>query len=131
MNDDFMQIKTMQGELKISHKKRHFGLTVSTQELIYQKPHANFYIKLQDILSITPFEVPVGSRPMRLSASSSTASETVYMQEGMPHYRFYVKEAHVHNRSGIFHMGPSQFILPVHEDLLRAISKYGGMDTFE
>ncbi|MCZ8522720.1 MULTISPECIES: hypothetical protein [Paenibacillus] len=131
MNDDFIGIKSLQGELKLSHKKRNFGLTVSTQELVYQKPHANFYIKLQDIISITPFELPVGSRPMRLSASSSTASETIHMQDGLPHYRLYVKEAAVHNRSGIFTLGATQFILPIHVDLLRAISRYGGMEAFE
>ena len=129
MNENFLKIKTFEGDLKLSHKKRDFGLTVSTRELIFQKPHVNYHIKLEDIISITPFEFPVGSRPIRLSSSNSFGMETVKVQTGMQHYRLYVRESVLHNRSGIFHLGSAQFILPILNDLLLAISKYGGLDA--
>lgn len=129
MNENFIKIKSLEGDLKLSHKKRDFGLTVSTKELIFQKPHANYHIKLEDIISITPFELPVGSRPIRLSTSKSVGSETVKVQSGMQHYRLYVKEAVMHNRSGIFKLGSAQFILPILHDLVMAISKYGGLEA--
>lgn len=56
MNDNFISIKTLDGDLKHSHKKHDFGLTVSTKELVFQKPHVNYHIRLEDIISITPFE---------------------------------------------------------------------------
>ncbi len=129
LNENFIRIKALEGELKLSHKKRDFGLTVSTKELIYQKPHANYHIRLEDIISITPFELPVGTKPMRIKRESSSVSETVNMQTGMQHYRIHVKDAVVHNRSGMFSLGTAQFILPVLNDLLLAISKYGGLDA--
>ncbi|MGF9713050.1 hypothetical protein EXW96_04245 [Paenibacillus sp. JMULE4] len=128
MNENFIKIKALEGDLKLSHKKRDFGLTVSTKEMIFQKPHANYHIMLEDIISITPFELPAGSRPVRLSTSKSVGSETVNTQSGMQHYRVYVREAVLHNRSGIFKLGSSQFILPILHDLVIAISKYGGLE---
>ncbi|MEK8128432.1 hypothetical protein WMW72_11000 [Paenibacillus filicis] len=129
MNEHFIRIKALDGELKLSHKKRDFGLTVSTKELVYQKPHANYHIRLSDIISITPFELPVGSKPMRIRREGTGASETVSVETGMQHYRIYAKEATLHNRSGIFQLHSVQFILPVLNDLLLAISRYGGLDA--
>lgn len=129
MNENFIKIKALEGDLKLSHKKRDFGLTVSTKELIFQKPHANYHIKLEDIISITPFQFPIGTRPIRLSNSKLSGNETVNVQAGMQHYRIYVREAVLHNRSGIFQLGSAQFILPILHDLLIAISKYGGLEA--
>ncbi|WP_281887420.1 hypothetical protein [Paenibacillus sp. YYML68] len=128
MNDDFLRIQALEGELKHAHKKRGFGLTVSTKELVYQKPHANYYIRLEHIMSITPYQFPVGSKPLRINREKHSASETVTVETGMQHYRFYVSEATLHNRSGIFTLGASQFILPVRRELLLAISSYGGLN---
>ncbi|KZE80151.1 hypothetical protein [Paenibacillus elgii] len=128
--NEFIKIKGLEGDLKISHKKRDFGLTVSTKELVFQKPHANYHIKLEDIISILPYEPPYGARPITFQKSGASGSETVSMQSGMPHYRLYVKEATVHNRSGIFRLDGVQFVLPILRDLLLAISQYGGLKSF-
>jgi hypothetical protein len=129
LNENFIRIKSLEGELKLSHKKRDFGLTVSTRELVYQKPHANYHIRLADIISITPFELPAGSKPMRIRREGTGGSETVTVEGGMQHYRIYAKTATLHNRSGIFQLEAVQFILPVLNDLLLAISRYGGLDA--
>lgn len=128
MNDSFIRIKGLEGELKLSYKKRDFGLTVSTKELVFQKPHVNYHMMLEDILSITPFELPLGARSIRFDSSRSSGTETVGLDPGMPHYRLFIRGATIHNRSGIFSLGAAQFILPIHEDLLMAISKYGGLN---
>ncbi|TDF99713.1 hypothetical protein [Paenibacillus piri] len=128
MNENFIAIKTFQGDLKISHKKRDFGITVSTKELIYQKPHANYHIKLEDIVSIVPFE-NANVKAITFHNRRSSGNEIINMSSGSPHYRFYVRSAVLHNRSGLFPMGAAQFILPIHNDLLLAISKYGGLSA--
>ncbi|TVY10015.1 hypothetical protein [Paenibacillus cremeus] len=130
MNENFIKIKGLDGELKISHKKKDFGLTVSTKEMVYQKPHANYHIKLEDIVSITPYEEPIGARKIRFNSQKASGSETVNLHTGMQHYRIYVREAELHNRSGIFKLETAQFILPIMKDLLLAISKYGGLNAF-
>ncbi|SCW65062.1 hypothetical protein SAMN04487970_102432 [Paenibacillus tianmuensis] len=127
--NEFIKIKGLEGELKISHKKRDFGLTVSTQELVFQKPHANYHIRLEDIISILPYEPPSGARPITFQKRGASGSESVSMHSGMPHYCLYVKEATVHNRSGIFRLDGAQFVLPILRDLLLAISQYGGLKS--
>jgi hypothetical protein len=114
--------------LIISHKKREFGLTVSTEELVFQKPHANYHIKLEDIAGIVPFETK-GKRTVTLTTERNAVREITKLPIGSGHYRFYVNAAVVHNRSGVFQMGPSEFVLPVLADLLHAITKHGGMNA--
>lgn len=53
----------------------------------------------------------------------------VNFHTGMRDYRVYVREAEVHNRAGIFTLGSVQFVLPILQDLLLAISRYGGLDA--
>ncbi|CAG7621184.1 hypothetical protein PAESOLCIP111_02324 [Paenibacillus solanacearum] len=130
MNENFITIKGLEGDLKISHKKRDFGLTVSTREMVFQKPHANYYIKLEDIISITPFEQPAASRSISFNNRREAGSEMVNLHAGMLHYRIYVSKSELHNRSGIFRLEKAQFILPIKKDLLLAISKYGGLNAF-
>ncbi|MFD0679846.1 MULTISPECIES: hypothetical protein [unclassified Paenibacillus] len=128
MNENFIAIKTYQGELKLSHKKGDFGITVSTKELIYQKPHANYHIKLEDIISIVPFDNS-NVKAITFHNRRSSGEEIIKMSSGSSHYRIYVRSVVLHNRSGIFAMGTAQFILPIHNELLMAISKYGGLSA--
>jgi len=128
MNNNFIAIKTFLGELKFSHKKSDFGITVSTKELIYQKPHANYHIKLEDLISIVPFDSSA-VKGVTFHSRSSSGHEQIKMSAGSPHYRLYVREAVLHNRSGLFSIKGAQFILPIHKDLLMAISKYSGLSS--
>ncbi|PZE21756.1 hypothetical protein [Paenibacillus xerothermodurans] len=128
MNENFISIKAIDGDLKISHKKRDFGITVSTKELIYQKPHANYHIKLEDILSIVPFDT-AGVKAVTFHNRRASGEEIINMSAGIPHYRVYARQAVLHNRSGLFPMGGTQLILPILKDLLLAISKYGGLNA--
>ncbi|MCS7461990.1 hypothetical protein N0M98_17775 [Paenibacillus doosanensis] len=128
MNEDFIRIKSLEGDLKLSHKKRDFGITVSTEEVVYQKPHANYHLRLEDIVSIIPFDTS-DMKTITFNNRKHTGSERMNMSAGMPHYLIDVRKAVVHNRSGIFQLGSVQFILPIHRDLLLAISKYGGLSA--
>ncbi|MFE5317507.1 hypothetical protein ACFQ88_02245 [Paenibacillus sp. NPDC056579] len=128
MNENFIQIKSIEGDLKLSHKKRDFGITVSTKEVVYQKPHANYHLKLEDIISVVPFDTS-SLKSIAFHNRKSQGSELMNMSAGMQHYKIYVRSATVHNRSGIFTLGAVQFILPIHHDLLLAISKYGGLSA--
>jgi hypothetical protein len=129
MNDNFISIKAIEGDLKISHKKSDFGITVSTKELIYQKPHANYHINLEDIVSIVPFDT-ASVKAITFHNRRSSGVEIINMSTGFPHYRFYVRQAVLHNRSGLFQLRDPQLILPIHKDLLLTISKYAGLNAF-
>jgi hypothetical protein len=127
MYDNFMKIKQLVGELKWSHKNHGLGLTVSTKELVLQKPHINYHILLEDIVSIMVYK-PIGKTDVRLEREQGIQQEITKLAIGGQQYRFYVRKATVHNRSGQFSLGSMDFILPVHSKLLQAIVDYSEMD---
>ncbi|CAM4386945.1 hypothetical protein [Paenibacillus tarimensis] len=130
MNPDFLQLKTIDGELKLSQKKSDYGVTVSTKEFVFHKPHVNYHIKLEDITSITPFE-PVGKRKVSIETRSSDTVEFVSSRAGGDQYRIFVKQAVMHNRSGLFPIGAMQFVIPINERFMKLIGDYSGMHFFE
>lgn len=122
MHHDFIQIKSLNGELKISHKMSNIGLTVTTEELVIQKPHLNYHIPLDRIVSIIPYESRL--RGYSYVNRRDEREEVVRLGAGIPHYKLHVSNSTMHNRSGIFQTGQMEFVLPLHEDLLASISRY-------
>ncbi len=59
MHNDFIQVKALEGELKLSQKKTRFGCTVTTKEMVFQKPHHSYQIILNDIISISLMKLKV------------------------------------------------------------------------
>jgi len=129
MYNDFLQIKSLEGELKLSHKKREFGITLSTKELVYQKPHVNYIIRLDGIVTITPYE-PSEARGRRRGWTGVPTHELIGLATGKDHYRIYTTGAVMHSRSGLFTLGATEFILPIAPEMLRAIGKYSGLESF-
>lgn len=127
MNRDFIAIKSIEGEIKLSHKKNSYGLTVTSKELIVQKPHMNYYLKLEDILSILPVD-PYGSKPIRSIRDWTEASELVSVTPGTRHYRLMLRNAVMHSRSGLRQLNACDFILPVTDGMLHAIGTWAGLD---
>ncbi|WP_238402846.1 hypothetical protein [Paenibacillus mesophilus] len=123
-----MKLKPLEGELKLSHKKMNFGITVSTKELVLHKPHVNYYLNLEDIVSITPFESK-GATQVRFVNKHNTQQEIVHADDGTPHYNVYVKQATIHNRSGLFTLGTMRFVIPIHHELMKAIGQFGRWDV--
>lgn len=123
MNDDFIAIKALSGELKRSVKKSDLGITVSTEELVLQKPHVNYHIQLDDIVSIKPYGendnmyrfVYEKSNNMEMTKGATVTSSS---------YLFYVKKAGIHNRSGRLSTGPMQFVISVNQEMLKDIGTY-------
>lgn len=128
MNRDFMPIIAMDGELVISIKKAEYGITVFSKELVYHKPHVNYYMKLADITGIIPFETREAHKVA--VGQGYHASEYVSLIRGDSSYSLYVRGALMHNRSGLFTMGAMQFVLPVPKIALEAIGKCSGMQSF-
>src|SRR5690554_4551054 len=126
MYRDFMRIKSLEGELKYAHKRREIGLTVSTHEFVLQKPHVNYHVKLEDIVSIIPYE-SMALKKMTMINQSATGDEVRSVTSGAKHYRVHVKRAIIHNRSGIHEQGEMEFVMSIAHELLAAIGEYSGL----
>ncbi|MDF2716402.1 MAG: hypothetical protein K0R28_3327 [Paenibacillus sp.] len=123
-----MKLKPLEGELKLSHKKTNFGITVSTKEVVLHKPHVNYYLYLEDIVSITPFETK-GATQVRFVNKQNTQQEVVHADDGTQHYNVFVKKATIHNRSGLFTLGTMRFVIPIHYELMKTIGQLGKWDV--
>lgn len=119
MNSDFIQNNSLEGDIKMSHKKKDYGLTVTTKELILHKPHINYYFKLEHIISIVPYDVKF--KAITFVNSRSSNQESTHAAPGSQHFRLYVQAATIHNRSGLFELGPTDIIIPIHPQMLKTI----------
>jgi hypothetical protein len=126
MNPDFIQIKSLEGELRMSQIKRDYGLTITTKELILYKPHVNYFFKLDDIIHILPFDM-VSLKAITFVNTYSANRESTTFSAGSKHYKFFVKASTVHNRSGIFKLGPTDVIIPILDEMLLVISECSGL----
>jgi hypothetical protein len=126
-SSDFIQIRSLEGVLMMYHKKQDLGLTISTHELVIQRPHLTYYVKLPDIISITPYRSASG-RGVRLVSKHIGAREIARLGGESGSYRFFVSKATMHNRSGLSELGKMEFVLPVAEEMLDKIGLYGAFD---
>jgi hypothetical protein len=129
MNNDFIKIKNLSGELKISHKMRGTGITISTTELVLQKPHVNYHIQLEDIVSIVPCRTGRGMNDLTFINQRRAGTEIISSVPNSDQYKCYVRQATIHNRSGLHQIERAEFILPLHTNLLRVIAEYGGLNV--
>ncbi|WP_124728068.1 hypothetical protein [Staphylospora marina] len=54
-SSQFIPVKRLAGELIVSRKRGIFGLTLTTRELVFQKPNLSYHLMLEDIIGILPF----------------------------------------------------------------------------
>ena len=128
MNRDFIRLSGLEGELKLSQKKQEYGLTVSTREIVFHKPHVNYVIRYDDIVSIVPFR-PEGRRAsVSVRHSSGGAVEFATPRTDANQYRLYASRVTVHSRSGLNVMGAMQFVLPIPPKLMAVIAEFSGLD---
>ncbi len=126
MNRDFLQIKELEGELKISHKIKDLGLTVSTKEFIVQKPHVNYRCSLSHIVSILPYNHP-SYKQMDIVHEQDSRTEITTLKPVTGTYKLDIENVQLQNRSGIFQLGRTEMVIPIQKNILEAIVKYGQM----
>lgn len=130
MNEDFIQIQSLQGELKMSHKYRNIGMTVSTQELVIQKPHTNYHISVDQIVSIVPIDGQ-SLQGVNFVRREDNREEFADPLAGLPYYKMHVKESVLHNRSGIHPLQAMDFIVPIHPEFLTMLARCGKMKPIQ
>lgn len=130
MHHAFIKIKSLHGELKRSLKNNGLGITVSTEELVFQQPHVNYHILLEDIVSIIPAQ-EVDSDRLSFIMRDDEGNEVTQSRIDTTALRmkFNVQKAVIHNRNSRRIVGPISFIMPVHREMLREIAKYANLNA--
>jgi hypothetical protein len=125
VNTDFIRVKSLEGELKLSQIKSRFGCSITTKEIIFQKPHHSYQIQLKDIISMVPHQLEAKS--MVITPSSQGGEENIVTSFGSNYYKISTDKMKVYNRSGVHEKGQTEFIVPLSEKMLNHIALYSNL----
>lgn len=130
MNGPFIKISGFHGELKRSIKNGNIRISVSTEEVVFQLPHVNYYILLRDIVNLVDYQAQ-GHERLKLVHRGSVHHEIIRQSKHvMPLYKLYALKATAHHRSGKHTIGPLDIIMPISNDLLCDMMKYSELKPF-
>jgi hypothetical protein len=126
MFHQFIPVKQLAGHLLISQKQNNWGVTLTTKELVFQKPHLSYHIFLDDVLGILPYSFPASHRPLQMREEAWL--EPTYAKK---YYKLSVTKLNIINRQGLLTGGPTDLILPLNERFLEYVEKYAGFAHIE
>jgi len=121
MNSDFIRLKNLEGELKLTQMNQNLGCSVTSKELVFQKPHTTYHLFLHDIVSMVP--ITLDSMPVAFRHHG----ETIHTTFGSDYYKLVVKWARIVTRSGIVERENMEFIVPLSPKMLQYIAQYSGL----
>lgn len=125
MRNDFIKVTSLEGELKLSQIKKELKRTVTTKEIILQKPHHSYHIKLTDIFSVVPLNLDTRKIPMHFSG------EKVLVTFSPDLYKISANKMRIFNRQGITERGQTEVIVPLTKKFLAYMVEYGGLTVIE
>ncbi|RKD21671.1 hypothetical protein BEP19_13610 [Ammoniphilus oxalaticus] len=127
MSSDFIRVKALEGELKLSQVKSRFGCSITTKELVFQKPHQSYQIQLSDIISMKPHHLE--ARDIAF-AVHTPRQEPVIATFEKNYYLISAEKVTIYNRNGVFEKGQTQVIAPLSQKILEHIACYSNLTVF-
>lgn len=121
MNSDFIRLKNLEGELKLTQMNKSLGCSVTSKELVFQKPHMTYHLFLHDIISMVPISLDKRNITFRNQA------EMIQTSFGGDYYKISVKWVRMVTRSGVTEREDAEFIVPLSAKMLQYISMYSGL----
>lgn len=115
---DFIPVKQLAGHLLISQKKNQWGTTLTTKELVFQKPHLSYHILLDDVIGIVPYEIEKESTPLHKHIETAVEPFTRH------YYKLTLSALTIIRRQGIVHQGPTALIIPLNQRILDFLQKH-------
>ena len=121
MNNHFIRLKQLEGELKLTQMNKDLGCSVTSKELVFFKPHMTYHLFLHDIISVVP--------------STRESLPPAYLRRGQEprpffgadSYKLAAKWVRVISRSGIVERENMEFIVPLSDKMLSYILEYSGL----
>lgn len=115
---DFIQVKRLRGELLLSQKRNHWGCTLTTKELIFQKPHISYHLLLDDIIGMVPFH------PKHPTRGEGWIGPWAVLDHSSSTYKITASRLTIIRRNGIGRRGKTDLIVPLNQRFLRYFDKY-------
>lgn len=114
---DFIRVNRIEGELLLSQKRHRLGCTLTTRELIFQKPHTSYQVMLSETLGILPFQ-------LNQTGSTLPWDETGVTPFTHRFYRISASRIFIINRNGRFERGATDLLIPLSDRFIRHIQQY-------
>lgn len=115
---DFIQVKRFRGELLLSQKRNDWGCTLTTEELIFQKPHLSYYLLLDDIIGMVPF------LPKQRTRGKGWIDALDASPFSSPTYKITTSRLTIIRRNGTARRGHTDLIIPLNHRFLRYFQKH-------
>ncbi len=123
MNNDFIRVKSLEGELKLSQVKKSFGCSVTTKEVIFQKPYHSYHIKFEDIIGIIPANV-FGQK-----VAIQDSGEKIFSNSCSDYFKISASKIKIYNTHGIFERGHTDVVVPLTSKFLEYVQRYSTLTT--
>lgn len=118
-SSQFIRVKSLEGELLFSQRRRQLGCTITTKELIIQQPHTTYHMLLKDIIGLVPFQLNNPRR--RIGMVGETELITHFQKD---YYKISVRNLYVINRHGVHERSNTDLIVPLNERFIQKFAEY-------
>lgn len=118
-NAQFIQVKSLEGELLFSQKRNQLGCTLTTKELIIQQPHATYHMLLEDIIGMIPFQL---DNPRSHIATIGEANIVTHFPKD--YFKISVRQMNVIKRHGVQERKNTYLIVPLNKRFIEKLAEY-------
>lgn len=123
-SSQFIRVKSLEGELLFSQKRKQLGFTITTKELIIQQPHTTYHMLLKDIIGLVPFQLN------HLRRHIGTVGEIELMTDFQKdYYKMTVRNLHIINRQGVHERSNTDLIVPLNDRFIQKFAEYSDFST--
>jgi hypothetical protein len=126
VNEHFVQVKSLDGELKLSQKNKGFGYSITTKEIVFQRPYLSYHVYLADVVSLIPLTTP--PRNMTFDVDHHTKITTNF---GGQYYKLLTTQAKVYTSKGWSERGETEFYVALSESFLQYFKKYSKLTLID
>lgn len=116
----FIKVKSMEGELLFSQKRKRLGCTLTTKELIFQQPHATYHMLLEDVIGMIPFQL---DNPRNHIGSIGETEVVTHFPKD--YYKIAVRKIYVIKRHGMHERNDTHLIIPLNKRFIDKLAEYG------
>lgn len=121
-DSQFIHVKSLEGELLYTQKRKRLGCTLTTKELIIQQPHTTYHMLLDDIIGIIPFQLENTSRPIGIVGETE-----IVTRFPRQYYKVAVRELYVIKRNGILQRNDAHLIVPFNRRFMDKMAEHSGL----
>ncbi|MBA4543639.1 MULTISPECIES: hypothetical protein [Thermoactinomyces] len=117
-HSDFIPIKGLAGHLLFSQTKKNWKATLTTREMVFQKPHLSYYILLSDIIGLMPYSLP------QMNQMHKPEWPIEIERHGKQYYKLSVARLNIINRHGVHSIGATDLVVPMNDRFLQFIQSH-------